>query len=167
MTSIGAAWALVSFGVAGIAGGRLALAWNGTPWTEANAGPVPARWIAPASSPSPSSRRHSRPPCSWSRTPPFSRSRLVSPGGQRAGFEATGTRLISFAATLLLVLFVLTPAALVASLAMWLTWGLLGPWSLVPAAAIGSVPVWVGVAAGVALLGRLFARFDVSAESWS
>jgi hypothetical protein len=166
--SIGAAWALVSFGVVGIAGGRLALAWNGTPWTEGNAGPVPTHWIAPALF------------ALAILMPALAAAILVvqnaavlafpawfPPGGQRPGFEATGTRLISFAATLLLVLFALTPAALVASLAAWLTWRLLGPWSLVPAAAIGSVPVWVGVAAGVALLGRLFARFDVSAESWS
>jgi hypothetical protein len=33
--------------------------------------------------------------------------------------------------------------------------------------AAASLPVWIEAAAGVALLGRLFARFDVSAESWT
>ena len=90
------------------------------------------------------------------------------PGGRKAaGLEAMGTRLIGFAATMLLLAVALIPAALSASLAAWLGWRLLGPWSLVLASVAGSLPVWAEVAAGVALLGRLFARFDVSSESWS
>ncbi len=48
VTSVGAAWVLVSVGVAGVAGARLALIWSGARWSEAAAGPLPATWIAPA-----------------------------------------------------------------------------------------------------------------------
>jgi hypothetical protein len=78
-----------------------------------------------------------------------------------------GTRLIAFAGTMLLLMLALIPAALAGLLVAALGWSLLGPWSLVPATAVASLPLWIEVAAGVALLGRLFARFDVSAESWT
>jgi len=78
-----------------------------------------------------------------------------------------GTGLIAFAGTMLLLMIALIPAALVGLLVAVLGWSLLGPWSLVPATAAASLPLWIEVAAGVALLGRLFARFDVSAESWT
>ena len=77
-----------------------------------------------------------------------------------------GTRLIAFFGTMVLLLFALIPAALAAALVGFLVWSILGPWSLVPAAAAASLPVWLEVAGGVALLARLFARFDVSTESW-
>ena len=48
VTSIGAAWALLSLGVAGITGGRLAVVLQGARWYDADAGPVPTIWIVPA-----------------------------------------------------------------------------------------------------------------------
>jgi ABC-2 type transport system permease protein len=169
VTTIGGVWALLSFGVAGIAGGRLAALLYGARWHDTDAGPVATRWIVPAVV------------GLAFLLPALSAVMLVTqnaavlafpawfpPGGRKtAGLEATGTRLIGFAATMLLLAVALLPAALAASLVVWLGWRLLGPWSLVPASALGSLPVWAEVAAGVALLARLFARFDVSSESWS
>jgi hypothetical protein len=169
ITSIGAVWALLSLGVAGIAGGRLAVVLHGLRWHDADAGPVPTSWLVPAVV------------GLAFLLPALSAAVLVTqnaavlafpawfpPGGRKAaGLEAMGTRLIGFAATMLLLAVALIPAALSASLAAWLGWRLLGPWSLVLASVAGSLPVWAEVAAGVALLGRLFARFDVSSESWS
>ena len=167
--SIATPWALLGIGAAAMAGGRIAFAWQGARWRAIAAGPVPIDWAAPILI------------ALALLLPALSAAALVvqnaavlaypgwfPPGRQRAaGFENMGTRLIAFAGTLLLLAFALTPAALVASLAAWLSWGFLGAWSLVPASALGSLPIWVGLTAGVSLLGRLFARFDVSAESWS
>jgi hypothetical protein len=68
---------------------------------------------------------------------------------------------------MLVLMIAFIPAALVGLLVAVLGWSILGPWSLVPAMAAASLPVWIEAAAGVALLGRLFARFDVSAETWT
>jgi hypothetical protein len=169
VTSIGGVWALLSLGAAGIAGGRLAVVLRGAPWHDAGTGPVPTSWLAPAVI------------GLAFLLPALSAAVLVAqnaavlafpawfpPGGRKAvGLEAMGTRLIGFAATMLLLAVALIPTALSASLVAWLGWRLLGPWSLVPASALGSLPVWAEVAAGVALLARLFARFDVSSESWN
>ncbi len=168
VASVGAAWVLVSVGVAGVAGARLALLWSGARWSEAAAGPLPASWIAPALF------------ALALLLPAVSAAVLVvqnaavlalpawfPPGGQRRGLEAMGSRLIAFAGTMLLLLLALVPAAIAAAIVAWVGWRLLGAWSFVPAAALASLPVWIEVAAGLALLGRLFARFDVSSESWS
>jgi Putative ABC exporter len=167
-TSIGAEWALLSFGTAGLAGGRLALAWNGVGWSETSAGPVPTGWIAPALV----SLAFLLPALSAAVLVVQNAAVLAfpawfPPGGQRRGLEAMGTRLIAFAGTMLLLVFALIPAALAASLVGIVGWRFIGPWSLAPAAAVASLPVWAEVAVGITLLGRLFARFDVSAESWS
>jgi hypothetical protein len=167
--SIATPWVLLGIGAAAMAGGRIAFAWQGARWRAIAAGPVPIDWAAPILI------------ALALLLPALSAAALVvqnaavlafpgwfPPGRQRAaGFENMGTRLIAFAGTLLLLVFALTPAVLVTSLAAWLGWRFLGAWSLVPASALGSLPVWAGVAGGVALLGRLFARFDVSAESWT
>jgi hypothetical protein len=68
---------------------------------------------------------------------------------------------------MLLLMLAFIPAVLAGSLVAVLGWSILGPWSLVPAMVAASLPVWIEAAAGVALLGRLFARFDVSSESWT
>lgn len=167
--AVATAWVLLGIGAAAMAGGRMAFAWQGAQWSPIAAGPVPIGWAAPILI------------ALAVLLPALSAAALVvqnsavlafpgwfPPGGQRsAGFEHMGTRLIGFAATMLLLTFALTPAALVTALAAWLSWSLLGSWSLVPASVLGSVPVWLGVAAGLTVLGRLFTRFDVSSESWS
>lgn len=161
------AGSVLSVGVAAIAGGRVALAWHDLPAGVA-AGPLPVQWIAPGAL------------ALVFLLPALAAAVLVvqnaavlafpawfPPGGQRRGIEATGTRLIAFAGTMLLLTLALIPGVLVGSLVAVLGWSALGPWSLVPAMAAASLPVWIEAAAGVALLGRLFARFDVSAESWT
>ncbi len=167
VTTLAVAGTILSVGVAAIAGGRVALAWHGLPGGVA-AGPVPVQWIAPGLF------------ALAFLLPALAAAVLVvqnaavlafpawfPPGGQRRGIEATGTRLIAFAGTMLLLMLAFIPALLAGSLVAVLGWSILGPWSLVPAMAAASLPVWIEAAAGVALLGRLFARFDVSAESWA
>jgi len=167
VTTLTVAGIILSVGVAAIAGGRVALAWHGLPGGVA-AGPVPVQWIAPGLF------------ALVFLLPALAAAVLVvqnaavltfpawfPPGGQRRGIEAMGTRLIAFAGTMLLLMLAFIPAVLAGSLVAVLGWSILGPWSLVPAMAAASLPVWIEAAAGVALLGRLFARFDVSAESWT
>ncbi len=167
VTTLTVAGIILSVGVAAIAGGRVALAWHGLPGSVA-AGPVPVQWIAPGLF------------ALVFLLPALAAAVLVvqnaavltfpawfPPGGQRRGIEATGTRLIAFAGTMLLLMLAFIPGVLAGSLVAVLGWSILGPWSLVPAMAAASLPVWIEAAAGVALLGRLFARFDVSAESWT
>ena len=167
VTTLTVAGIILSVGVAAIAGGRVALAWHGLPGDVA-AGRVPVQWIAPGLF------------ALVFLLPALAAAVLVvqnaavltfpawfPPGGQRRGIEATGTRLIAFAGTMLLLMIAFIPAVLAGSLVAVLGWTILGPWSLVPAMAAASLPVWIEAAAGVALLGRLFARFDVSAESWT
>ena len=167
VTTLTVAGSILSVGVAAIAGGRVALAWHGLPAGVA-AGPLPVQWIAPGLF------------ALVFLLPALAAAVLVvqnaavltfpawfPPGGQRRGIEATGTRLIAFAGTMLLLMLALIPAVLAGSLAAFLGSSVLGPWSLVPAIAAASLPIWIEAAAGVALLGRLFARFDVSAESWT
>jgi ABC-2 type transport system permease protein len=168
VTTVTVAGIILSVGVATIAGGRVALAWHALPGGVA-VGSVPVQWIAPAL---------------------FALAFLVPalaavvlvvqnaavltfpgwfpPGGGRVrGIEAMGTRLIAFAGTMLLLMIALIPAALAGLPVAVLGWSILGPWSLVPATAAASLPLWIEAVAGVALLGRLFARFDVSSESWA
>ena len=158
---------ILSVGVAAIAGGRVAFAWHALPAGVA-AGRMPVQWIAPGLF------------ALAFLLPALAAVVLVvqnaavltfpawfPPGGRRRGIETMGTGLIAFAGTMLLLMIALIPAALVGLLVAVLGWSLLGPWSLVPATAAASLPLWIEVAAGVALLGRLFARFDVSAESWT
>ncbi len=89
------------------------------------------------------------------------------PGPQTRGFDRMGSRLISFLGTGLVMTVAVLPAALVGVPAGWLGVRAIGPWALVPAAALGTIPIWAIVGAGIGLLGRLFERFDVSAESWT
>jgi ABC-2 type transport system permease protein len=158
---------ILSVGMAAIAGGRVALAWHGLDGVVA-AGQVPVQWIAPGLF------------ALVFLLPALAAAVLVvqnaavltfpawfPPGGQRRGIEAMGTRLIAFAGTMLLLLLALIPAVLAGLLVAVLGWAVLGPWSLVPAMAAASLPVWIEAAAGVVLLGQLFSRFDVSAESWT
>jgi ABC-2 type transport system permease protein len=167
VSTVTVAGIILSVGVAAIAGGRVALGWHGLPGGVA-AGPVPVQWIAPGLF------------ALVFPLPALAAAVLVvqnaavltfpgwfPPGGQRRGIEATGTRLIAFAGTMLLLMIASIPGVLAGSLVAVLAWRILGPWSLVPAMAAASLPVWIEAAAGVALLGRLFARFDVSAESWT
>lgn len=166
VTTLTVAGTILSVGVAAIAGGRVALAWHGLPGSVA-AGPVPVQWIGPGLF------------ALVFLLPALAAAVLVvqnaavltfpawfPPGGQSRGIEATGTRLIAFAGTMLLLMIAFVPAVLAGSLVAVLGWSILGPWSLVPAVAAASLPVWIEAVAGVALLGRLFARFDVSSESW-
>ncbi len=168
VASVGGSWAVLSFGAAGLVGAGLALLRRGGPWVAPHAGPLPTSWIAPGIV------------ALALLLPALSALVLVvqnaaalafpawfPPGAQRRGLEAMGTRIIAFAGTMLLLLLALVPASLAAAAVGVLAWRVLGPWSLVPATAFASLPVWVEVAAGVALLGRLFARFDVSSESWT
>ncbi len=165
VSTVTVAGIILSVGVAAIAGGRVALAWHGLPGGIA-VGRVPVGWIAPGLF------------ALVFLLPALVATVLVvqnaavltfpawfPPGGRRRGIEAMGTRLIAFAATMLLLLIAFVPAALVGLVVAVLGWSILGPWSLVPAMAAASLPVWIEAAAGVALLGRLFARFDVSAET--
>ncbi len=167
VTTLTVAGIVLSAGVAAIAGGRVALAWHALPG-DLSAGPVPAQWVAPGLF------------ALVFLLPAFVAAVLVvqnaavltfpawfPPAGQRHGIEATGSRLIAFAGTMLLLMLAFIPGVLAGALVAVLGWSILGPWSLVPAMAAASVPVWIEAAAGVALLGRLFARFDVSAESWT
>ncbi len=167
VTTVTVTCIILSIGTAAIAGGRVALAWHGL---TGGAGPeaVPARWIAPGLL------------ALGFLLPVLAAAVLVvqnaavlsfpawfPPGGQRRGIEATGTRLIAFTGTMLLLTIAFIPAVLAGALVAVLGWSILGPWSLLPAMAAASLPVWIEAAVGVALLGRLFARFDVSAESWT
>jgi ABC-2 type transport system permease protein len=168
VTTVTVVGIILSAGVAAIAGGRVALAWHGLPGGVA-AGQVPMQWIAPVLF------------ALVFLLPALAAVVLVvqnaavltfpgwfPPGGGRGrGIEAMGTRLIAFAGTMLLLMIAFIPTALVGLLVAVLGWSILGPWSLVPATAAASLPLWIEAAAGVALLGRLFARFDVSSESWT
>ena len=88
------------------------------------------------------------------------------PGQKRArGFEATGSRVLSMFGTTFIAVVGLIPAAIVGAIAFTLGSMLIGPWALVPAGLLASVPVWAEAYAGVLLLGRLFDDFDVSKET--
>jgi ABC-2 type transport system permease protein len=167
VTTLTVAGIVLSVGVAAIAARRVALAWHGLPGGAA-AGAVPVQWIAPGLF------------ALVFLLPALAAAVLVvqnaavltfpawfPPGGRRRGIEAMGTRLIAFAGTMFLLVIAFVPALLAGSLVAVLGWSVLGPWSLVPATAAASLSVWIEAAAGVALLGRLFARFDVSTESWT
>jgi ABC-2 type transport system permease protein len=87
------------------------------------------------------------------------------PGARRArGFEATGTRLIGFFGTLLILAFALLPAVLVGGAVGLVGWPWLEAWACVPAGLVAALPLWAEAAAAVPLLGRLFASFDVAVE---
>jgi hypothetical protein len=87
------------------------------------------------------------------------------PGPRRArGFEATGTRLLTLLGTLLVVVFALIPAGLIAAPVAWLGWKVVGAWALLPAGIGAAAAVLAEAVAATFLLGRLFAAFDVSKE---
>jgi ABC-2 type transport system permease protein len=167
VTTVTVAGIILSVGLAALAGERVSVAWHGLARGVA-AGPVPARWIAPGLL------------ALAFLLPALAAAVLVvqnaavlafpawfPPGGQRRGIEATGARLIAFTGTTLLLAIAFIPAVLSGALVAVLGWSILGPWSLVPAMAAASLPVWIEAAVGVTVLGRLFARFDISAESWT
>src|ERR1019366_4615176 len=84
------------------------------------------------------------------------------------GIEATGQRLIFMLAQLLVILVALIPAVALFAGAFFLVKALLGTALAIPLASIAAALVLaVEAALGVALLGWLFDRFDVSAEQTS
>src|SRR5262249_52727221 len=89
--------------------------------------------------------------------------------GRSRGFEATGTRLIGFFATLLVLLFALLPAVLVGGVVGLVGWPWLGAWACVPAGLVAALPMWAEAAAAVPVPRRLFAAFDGAGEAvgWS
>lgn len=84
--------------------------------------------------------------------------------GRARGLEATGQRIIHMAMTLLALILVALPAAIVGGILYLLLHGTLGAWTLVPVAV--SVTMVYGIEAFVAIaaLGRVYDRLDPSAE---
>jgi hypothetical protein len=81
------------------------------------------------------------------------------------GIEATGQRLIFLLGQMLVFLVSLLPAAAAFALVFFALRGVLGPAGAVPVASVASVAVLAAeAAAGVLVLGRIFDRFDSSAE---
>lgn len=84
------------------------------------------------------------------------------------GIEATGQRIIFMIGQLLVLLLVLVPAAIGFTLPFFLLRLLIGTAFAIPVAALGAALVLAGEAVlGLMLLGRLFDRFDLSAEGRS
>ena len=82
------------------------------------------------------------------------------------GLEATGQRLIAVLGQLLALLLALLPAAAVFTVVFFAVKFLLGWMAAVPVAAIAATAVLAAEAgAGIWLLGKLFERLDVSAET--
>ncbi len=82
-------------------------------------------------------------------------------GRKRAvGLEQSGLRILSFLTTSISLLVGLVPAALLAAPVIFLTFRLLGFWSLPLAALPAALALFVEVAFGAYLLARLFERFD-------
>ena len=85
--------------------------------------------------------------------------------GRAQGIEATGQRLIFMIGQLLAFTVALLPAAAVFGVIFFLMKFALGPAIAVPVASVATALVLAAeVGAGVLLLGRLFERFDLSAE---
>jgi hypothetical protein len=94
---------------------------------------------------------------------------LLFPGwfqsGKQAaqGVEATGQRLIFLFGQLLVFIMVVIPAAIVFGVVLWVT--RMTPIAIPLAAVAGAVVLAGEAALGLLLLGYLFERFDVSAET--
>ena len=87
------------------------------------------------------------------------------PGQKRTrGLEQFGIRLVAAVATLALLAIALIPSALVVA-ALFLAGGrALGFWAIPLAALLASLPLWGEAVAAVALLARLWGRFDPSLD---
>jgi Putative ABC exporter len=82
------------------------------------------------------------------------------------GIEATGQRLVFFFGQVLVLAISLVPAAIAYAIVFYLLRALLGPApALTLGAMVATVVLVVEAALGVLLLGKLFERFDLSAES--
>jgi ABC-2 type transport system permease protein len=87
------------------------------------------------------------------------------PGRKRsAGLEATGMRLLSMMAILLLLLVALIPAAILVVPLLIFGWSALGFWTIPIAGLLTAAPLAAEAAGGVFVLARLFERFDPSLE---
>ncbi len=87
------------------------------------------------------------------------------PGRKRArGLEQFGIRLVAAVATLSLLAIALVPSALLGAAVFLAAGKVLGFWALPLAALLASLPLWGEAAAAVALLARLWERFDPSLD---
>ncbi len=85
-------------------------------------------------------------------------------GRRQAGFEQMGVRLLALLGTTVVLAVALVPGALLALPLVLLAREGLGPLVVPLAAALASLPAWGIAALGVRLLGRLWERYDPSAE---
>lgn len=87
------------------------------------------------------------------------------PGRKRTrGLEQFGVRLVAAAATLLLLGIALVPSALLVAVLLVAGGKALGVWALPVAALLASLPLWGEAAAAIALLAKLWERFDPSLD---
>ncbi|HUM00943.1 MAG TPA: putative ABC exporter domain-containing protein [Thermoanaerobaculia bacterium] len=87
------------------------------------------------------------------------------PGQKRArGLEQFGIRLVAAVATVALLAIALLPSGLLVALVLLLGGKALGLWALPLSALLASLPVWAEAAAAVALLAKLWERFDPSLD---
>jgi ABC-2 type transport system permease protein len=80
------------------------------------------------------------------------------------GIEAMGQRLISLAATLVLILIAVVPAALIFGLTFLAGYWIIGVWVVPIASSIAAACLLVEAGLALAWLGRIFDRFDASKE---
>jgi hypothetical protein len=86
----------------------------------------------------------------------------IATGGRPRGVDAIGQRLIMLAGTWLTLLLAVLPAAAVAGL-LWLAfYPFVGPWILLPGAAVGAAIVVVEVLVVTQTLGRVYERLDIT-----
>jgi ABC-2 type transport system permease protein len=87
------------------------------------------------------------------------------PGQKRArGLEQFGIRLVAAVATLALLGIALVPSAVLVAIAFFLGGKALGRWGLPLSALLASLPLWAEAAGAVALLAKLWERFDPSLD---
>ena len=87
------------------------------------------------------------------------------PGQKRIrGLEQFGIRLAAALVTLVLLGLALVPSGLLVALALYLAGPTPGVWLLPVGAFVASLPLWGEAAAAVALLARLWERFDPSLD---
>ena len=87
------------------------------------------------------------------------------PGQKRTrGLEQFGIRLVAAVATLALLAVALLPSGLLVALVLLLGGKALGLWAIPLAALLASIPLWAEAAAAVALLAKLWERFDPSLD---
>jgi len=78
------------------------------------------------------------------------------------GFEATGQRLLTLVGTLLVLVVALVPAGGVGAVTALAGWTVIGPWALVPGAALGAGVLVVECLLAVRVLGHAFERIDLT-----